>query len=40
MRAGRDRRLTISVPLGPSNTAQQYTLLADTRVYSTEVGIR
>jgi hypothetical protein len=40
MRAGRDRRLTISVPLGPSNLAQQYTLLAETRVYSTKVSIR
>ncbi len=39
---GASRRLTIEVPLGPSNTAQEYTVgaaLSRTKVYSTQVKI-
>jgi len=42
LRAGRDRRLTIQVPLGPSNPYQEYTAQAEaagTTVYTTNVTI-
>jgi hypothetical protein len=41
-RVGASRRLTIQVPLGPSNAAQEYTVaatLSGTKVYSTPVKI-
>jgi S-formylglutathione hydrolase FrmB len=41
--AGRDQRLTIRVPLGPSNTTQEYPLdgsSSTTRVYTSTVTIR
>jgi S-formylglutathione hydrolase FrmB len=41
-RVGASRRLTIQVPLGPSNTAQEYTAaaaLSGTKVYSAQVKI-
>lgn len=43
VRAGRSRRLTITVPLGPSNTVQEYPLdgpALGTKVYTTTVTIR
>jgi hypothetical protein len=41
-RIGASRRLTIQVPLGPSNTAQEYTAgatLSGTKVYTTHVTL-
>ncbi len=43
MTAGRDRRLRVEVPLGPSNTVQEYPLdgpSTATKVYATRVTIR
>jgi hypothetical protein len=38
--AGRRGRISLRVPLGPSNTAQQYTAGATTRVFHTRVSLR
>jgi S-formylglutathione hydrolase FrmB len=40
LRAGGGGRVSLRVPLGPSNTAQQYTAGAQTRVFHTSVSFR
>ena len=40
LRAGRDRRLRLSVPLGPSNTISSFPTLPGTKVFTTRVVIK
>ena len=40
LRAGRRGRLSVPVPLGPANGAQQYTVGSDTAVFTTRVTVR
>jgi S-formylglutathione hydrolase FrmB len=40
LRAGRDRRLRLSVPLGPSNTISSFPTLPLTKVFTTRVTIK
>jgi hypothetical protein len=40
LRAGRDRRLRLSVPLGPSNAISSFPALPGAKVFTTRVAIK